>query len=1154
MEDKEFPKVNHTQTQVSEKLLKKLDKKSKTDFFNFLYEVEFIKTLTSPDRQRAKDRPRDSKGRIIVDLENLHMLEDMSFFTKRADYYRKNGRYTDIYPNPAPGSEYRKFWDEERRRCKEGYVRESDGEWISGYYYFYLNYSPILKVDEIEGEFIHLDEGVRADRVEDFPDVWDADYLYFHYLEQAQDKGQHANILKTRGSGQSFKFGSQCSRNYFLTPKSKSYAFASETEYLIRDGVLTKAWAIINFVDNNTPFTQPRDYKDTEMHKRASYKDIKNKTERGMLSEIIGVTCKNDPSKGRGKRGQLLAFDESGVFDGLKKVWAVARKSVEQGRYVYGLMVAAGTGGEEGSDFEAAEAFFYQPEAYNIKSIKNVFDITKADSRSSLFIGGYLNRQGCYDENGNSDIIKALVEICYQRQKVRLNSNDPNDLVQEKAETPITPQEAVLRVEGSLFPIQDLKDYLSDISTNLTKFLSSHYVGRFKMSSEGTVDFIYTDEKSPVRDYPIKDNLNKEGAVEIFEHPVRLSSGAVPRLRYIAGCLLPGEKVMTDIGLMNVEDVTPDRKLINKDGKLVDIKTFFRHHKIQEDVYTLKVSNTFRRTTFTKEHPIYACTPKMNYHNQRTCKKYNLPQRERTFNFEFKEAKDLEVGEYIKVPNVYKKINSNIEHLWLDDCRIDREIPNPLLNLEFWWFLGYWLGDGHSLKHRTVLSINSKEVNYISRICKIAQEIFYRKPSIREREGCVEVSFCNLELSKFLTKHFGRYALGKKIPEWVKYAPPHLKAQLVAGYFAADGSTSIHQRGPRRYIDIVSINLELLEGTQDILFSLGIISNLTRLRKEGTTEFNGYESTTRETYILNLGHEDSLKFRDIIRDTDCPKFLKLKDVPHLLGYNKKRLDCFFEEGEDYIYFKIKGIDKGVYTGWVYNFECSTNTYMCQKITTHNCDPYDDDHSTTNSLGSIFILDRFTDRIVAEYTGRPNTANEFYEVCLRLAKYYNAIINYENDKKGLYGYFFNKNALHYLADNPEILSEKDLVKIHNNYGNKKKGTNSSIMVNAWGRRLQADWLVSNAYGTGGEDEEGNEIPPIMNLQQLRSVGYIKELIAWHPDINADRVSAMGMLMILREDYLRLDTAGTRENRSELTDDPFFKRTGNNFSKYSYTSWN
>lgn len=35
------------------------------------------------------------------------------------------------------------------------------------------------------------------------------------------------------------------------------------------------------------------------------------------------------------------------------------------------------------------------------------------------------------------------------------------------------------------------------------------------------------------------------------------------------------------------------------------------------------------------------------------------------------------------------------------------------------------------------------------------------------------------------------------------------------------------------------------------------------------------------------------------------------------------------------------------------------------------DPYDDDESNTMSLGSIFVLDLWTDRIVAEYTGRPS---------------------------------------------------------------------------------------------------------------------------------------------------------------------------------------
>jgi hypothetical protein len=747
MEEIIYKEVNSCNTPITEDIFKGLDRKSRTDFLTFFNEIKFIQNLTSLDRERAKDRPRDGKGRVIVDLENPHILEDMSYFTERADFFRINGRYTDIYPNPAPGSEYKKFWDEERRRCKEGYIRESDGEWVTGYHYFYLNYGPILKVEEdntdmalIAAEIIEGgldDDGVRADRVEDFPDIWDGDYLFYHYVERAEARGKHGTILKCRGRGYSFKGGNMLTRNYFLLKASKSYAFADETEYLTKDGILTKAWANLNFVDNHTPFTQPRDYKDTEMQKRASYKDVENKTEKGFMSEIIGVTCKNDVQKGRGKRGKLLFFDESGSFPGLKQIWGIARKSVEQGRYVYGFMVTAGTGGTQGADFEAAEAFFYQPNAYNILALRNVFDI-RGTGDSGLFIPEYLNRQGCYDKDGNSDVTKAMVETMHQRQKVRINSNDPNDIVREKAEAPITPQEAVLRTEGSLFPIQDLKDYLATISVNLNKFTSSHYIGRIGMDGND-VKFIYNENLSVIREFPIRDNKDKQGAVEIFELPVKVSDFIDP-YRYIAGI----------------------------------------------------------------------------------------------------------------------------------------------------------------------------------------------------------------------------------------------------------------------------------------------------------------------------------------------------------------------------------------------------------------DSYDDDHSTTNSLGSIFIFDRFTDRIVAEYTGRPNTANEFYEICLRLLKLYGAKANYENDKKGLYGYFYNKNALHYLVTNPEILGEKDLAKITNNYGNKKYGTNSGVEINRWGRRLQADWLVANAYGTGGTDEEGKEIPPIMNLQQVRSIGYLKELISWHPDMNCDRVSAMGMLMILREDMKRMEIRESTKRAKDIFDDPFFNR--------------
>lgn len=174
-----------------------------------------------------------------------------------------------------------------------------------------------------------------------------------------------------------------------------------------------------------------------------------------------------------------------------------------------------------------------------------------------------------------------------------------------------------------------------------------------------------------------------------------------------------------------------------------------------------------------------------------------------------------------------------------------------------------------------------------------------------------------------------------------------------------------------------------------------------------------------------------------------------------------------------------------------------------------CDPYDDDSSNTVSLGSILILDLFTDRIVAEYTGRPKFANDFYEICRRMLLYYNAVCNYENDRKGLFQYFDRKNSLHLLSDTLQSL--KDVEMVHGNLmGNKAKGTNSGRFINARGRRLLADWMMTDAYGA---KEEGKTI---LNLHKIRSIGLLLEAMKYNQNGNFDRISCGGMLMLIRED--------------------------------------
>ena len=107
------------------------------------------------------------------------MLTNTDTFIEAALAFKEFGRYTNYPVNSHPKSQYKMFWDEQKRRSLEGYHTGSD--YIPGYYYFYLNFCPIYKLKYNE-EDIKKHDRVVADRIFDFPSVWDGDYEFFHYL------------------------------------------------------------------------------------------------------------------------------------------------------------------------------------------------------------------------------------------------------------------------------------------------------------------------------------------------------------------------------------------------------------------------------------------------------------------------------------------------------------------------------------------------------------------------------------------------------------------------------------------------------------------------------------------------------------------------------------------------------------------------------------------------------------------------------------------------------------------------------------------------------------------------------------------------------------------------------------------------------------
>lgn len=522
--------MNKYQTELTEGLMNTLPQEVQEQLLETLTTVEFVKRLISPNRPYARDLPRDEKGRIIVDITNPHIIEDADYFRQPALHFLKHGCYTFLKPNSNPNSEFRKHWDEEQRRCYEGYVRESDGEWVTGFNYWFMNYCPMMVNKLIEGR-------KKAIRTEAFPFFFEGIYWRFHYLWQARENGKHAIELAKRGCAKSYSLAAIMSHNLILGESEESkrrvitVLTAYQKEYLKddKDGTLSKFKPSINFSFSNTPFPHLMlKNSPNEMSWQMGYKDEYG-IEKGSLNQVLAVSAKDDSEKLRGKRGWIL-FEEMGSFKGLLSLYDITRKSVEDGDYTFATMYLVGTAAESESDFSSAKTLLYNPDGYNILSVDNVFDRPKQGKpKFGFFFPSYVNRAGCYNKDGVSDVVKALIEILIARYKAKYSA-DPKSVLRVIAEDPITPAEAIIKVKAAYFPITALTERLSQLDQDVHAY-DDVYIGKLVQNSNG-VEFTPTSDV-PIRKFGVKNDT--PGAVEIFEMPEKDRNGKVPHTRYIIG-------------------------------------------------------------------------------------------------------------------------------------------------------------------------------------------------------------------------------------------------------------------------------------------------------------------------------------------------------------------------------------------------------------------------------------------------------------------------------------------------------------------------------------------------------------------------------------------------------------------------------------------
>lgn len=192
------------------------------------------------------------------------------------------------------------------------------------------------------------------------------------------------------------------------------------------------------------------------------------------------------------------------------------------------------------------------------------------------------------------------------------------------------------------------------------------------------------------------------------------------------------------------------------------------------------------------------------------------------------------------------------------------------------------------------------------------------------------------------------------------------------------------------------------------------------------------------------------------------------------------------------------------------------------------DPYDQDKAESSvSYGSIFIYKRFINADqtyhlpVAEYTGRPEFANDFYEQCRRLLEYYNCRALFENQNTGIKQYFETRNCLHLLHTQPNIIK----VISPNSNVNRGYGIHMSKQIKNELEIKVRDWLKMD-LGDG-----------ILQLTKVNSIPLLKELISYNDDGNFDRFISFA-LCILQD--LEMHRVVVEEKNNEMAIDDFWDR--------------
>lgn len=306
------------------------------------------------------------------------------------------GRFIpDFHPESL---DYEQWWEEQIRRCREGWT--DGGYHCTGPYYYHLNFKKINM----------LDEGDRPLIEHPFYSFEDQQLFNDFALARKAEKG--IMLITGRGFGKSFDVASIAEHEFTFYDATEVIVsastdfFASQLWQKVELGLNSQPDDIrLNLLVGKTDFMYAGDIVTIEGRKKKI----------GSFSRLYKVVYDDEEGRTRGTRPNVHIFEEVGSWSGAAKLidcYKATEPSWWRGSRFTCMPILIGTGGQmlQGASKDAKKMAF-DPDSYNLMSFQyKAQKVCKFYSGFQKF-GGFYEKTGISDEQGAMDFLTRRREL-----------------------------------------------------------------------------------------------------------------------------------------------------------------------------------------------------------------------------------------------------------------------------------------------------------------------------------------------------------------------------------------------------------------------------------------------------------------------------------------------------------------------------------------------------------------------------------------------------------------------------------------------------------------------------------------------------------------------------------------------------------------------